>query len=474
MTARRRAEAELRRLHDEYRAILMVFPDSIYRVDVSGSVRALGVSPLGGAGSVAARSWPAQALPTVCLDACRVARETGRAEQVEFRREERHLEARCVPSADGEVVVVVRDITERREAELTLRAREAELYLAQSLQAVGRLAGGLAHDFNNLLGVVLAVGEVLRDEVGRDGRPGELVDLVIAAAERAAELTRRLLLFARTERQQPEELVIDEFVQSMLPALAAMLPPGTRVEPRLAAGTRAVWLDSQQLHQLLINMVANARDGASGLEAVVVETRADADVVHIAVRTRISPSVAGAAPLPSRAAWSGVGAAIVQGLVERAGGWLRVEEGGSRGGWSSVSLPRRPVSTVPERESAPSSQERVLLFEPDRALCDALAAIVGAAGYHLEVARSPTELFQKLQREAPAVVVAAAESAPWVGELRERGLRLLWLTPVGWAPPGRGEAELHLEKPYTASDVLGAVRRVLEHSPRAASAPTRA
>src|SRR3954470_10094865 len=147
---------------------------------------------------------------------------------------------------------VLRDITEQRILEEQLRQ-------AQKMEAVGQLAGGIAHDFNNLLTVIAGYGEIARRRIGAGPGLGEL-DEIARAAERASDLTRQLLAFARRQVLAPVLLDVNAVAAALVPMLARLI--GEAVELAMLAGRALppVLADRAQLEQVIINLAINARD----------------------------------------------------------------------------------------------------------------------------------------------------------------------------------------------------------------------
>ena len=171
----------------------------------------------------------------------------------------------------------LRRLVAERTAELeraheSQRAAEDALRQGQKLEAIGRLAGGIAHDFNNLLHVV--IGYV--DSVSRrpDVRPAERDDLAkaLAAADRAAALTRQLLAFGRRQVLEPTALDLNVVVSDIMKLVSRIL--GEHVElqvvPGQALGT--IWADRAQVEQVILNLCVNARDAMPDGGRLVIET----------------------------------------------------------------------------------------------------------------------------------------------------------------------------------------------------------
>src|SRR5205814_2187273 len=149
---------------------------------------------------------------------------------------------------------------------------EDELRQAQNMEAIGRLAGGVAHDFNNVLTAVFGYVDLLREELPQDSDAQKDLSEVRKAAERAASLTRQLLAFSRQQVLEPVVLELNELVTDFEKMLRRVI--GEDVELRLALGADVgnVRADPGQLHQVIMNLVVNARDAMPTGGKLILET----------------------------------------------------------------------------------------------------------------------------------------------------------------------------------------------------------
>ncbi len=158
------------------------------------------------------------------------------------------------------LVAMSNDITAEKRSAEALHNAEGQLRQALKMEAIGNLTGGLAHDFNNLLSVVIGNLDLLREELTKGSGLDELANEALTAALRGAELTRRLLAFARRQPLSPKVIDVNELIEGVTKLLARTL--GTNVEIKLKPGTD-VWpvvADPVQLEACLVNLAANARD----------------------------------------------------------------------------------------------------------------------------------------------------------------------------------------------------------------------
>ena len=246
--------------------------------------------------------------------------------------------------AEGQIYAVCSIATDVTERERSTRAREElERRLAQSqrLESVGQLAGGVAHDFNNLLSVILTCVGFAQRELAPDARIRDDIDEIGRAADRAAALTRQLLMFSRREVVKPEVLDVGVLVRDLERLLNRTL--SERIALRIAIGPDLVPVlaDRAQLEQVLVNLAVNARDampaggtlspsaaaadGEAGVRLTVSDdgTGMPAEVRERAFEPFFTTKEAGDG--------TGLGLATVHGIITEAGGTVEIDSVPGRG-----------------------------------------------------------------------------------------------------------------------------------------------
>ncbi len=325
----------------------------------------------------------------------------------------------------GEMIGLVgigHDITERQ-------ALEARLRQAQKMEAVGRLAGGVAHDFNNLLGVIQGYGQLLQKQLD-SGHPGrDKLDQMIKASERAANLTRQLLAFSRRQVLEPRVLRLNAVVADSETLLRRLVGEDVEFEVRAGADLGRVRADAGQIDQVLMNLVANARDAMPQGGRLVIETanvewsdglapgRLPAPpgrYVRLSVRdtgTGIDPETLAHIFEPffttkERGKGTGLGLATVYGIVKQSGGYIGVESEAGKGTAFDIYLPRVDDEVEPVKPARPpafaSGEKTILVVEDEDSLREVAREVLESKGYRVLTASSGKE----------ALSVAAAHPEP--------------------------------------------------------------
>ena len=295
------------------------------------------------------------------------------------------------------------DVTEQRQLAESLRQ-------AQKLEAVGQLTGGVAHDFNNLLTVILGNAELLSEQLGNEHRLRMLAEMTATAAERGAELTRRLLAFARRQPLQPKPLDLNRLVGGMDALLRRTLPANINMELVRAGGLWTAEVDPGQLENALLNLAINARDAMDGNGCLTIETAnmlldnayaATQAEVRAGQYVMVSVSDTGSGMRPEIAArafepffttkevghGSGLGLSMVYGFVKQSGGHVKIYSEPGSGTSVKLYFPRAHANAEALESGggvdarAPRGSELLLVVEDDALVGAHLLAQLAELGY---------------------------------------------------------------------------------------------
>ena len=309
-------------------------------------------------------------------------------------------------------VAVKRDVTYERQVEEQFRQ-------SQKLEAIGQLAGGVAHDFNNLLSVIKGHAELVELTADLPNPVRAAIGEIGLAADRAAALTRQLLLFSRRQALQLSTVDLNDVVANMSRMLVRIL--GEDIEVLFQYGPRPLTVnaDTGMMDQVLLNLAVNARDAMPHGGQLCVSVSAcdigegDAPAASGATPGKyaclsVSDDGGGIAPdvLPRMfepfyttkevGKGTGLGLATVLGIIQQHGGWIDVDSEIGRGSTFRVYLPRTggeaPQASGPASLSTlPRGEETVLLVEDDVALRRLVKSILSMLGYRVHEAASGRE-----------------------------------------------------------------------------------
>jgi signal transduction histidine kinase len=318
-------------------------------------------------------------------------------------------------------VVVYRDVTEAKETERLLRQ-------AQKMDAIGQLTGGIAHDFNNILTVIIGMIEIVAEEVAEEPQIVALAKTISQAADRGAELTQRLLAFARKQPLRPREVDVNALIVEATSLLRASLGQQIEIESLLDKSALHALVDTSQLTTALLNLAVNARDAMPNGGRLTLETGnvvldkdsvdAGTDIksgryVMIAVTDNgsgIPASIRDKVFEPffttkGLGKGTGLGLSMVYGFVKQSGGHIRIDSEEGRGTSIKLFLPQATAqarsSTSPEPAAVKGGRETILVVEDDPLVRKYVTSQLNSLGYRtLEAANG---------RDALAITDSEAE-----------------------------------------------------------------
>jgi two-component system cell cycle sensor histidine kinase/response regulator CckA len=306
-------------------------------------------------------------------------------------------------------VSLVDDITDRRRL-------EEELLQAQKMESIGRLAGGVAHDFNNLLTAILGYVDLADAVASDEAQVRECLAPVRSSAERAGQLTRQLLAFARKQMIEPRLVDLRELVDNVQQLLRRLLGEDIDVIIRGATDLWPVRVDPGQFEQVLLNLAVNGRDAMPNGGRIIIDSRnveigaADArphaDLTPGAyVVLSVSDDGMGMTDDVQKRVFdpffttkgpglgTGLGLSMVHGTVKQHDGHITIDSAPNRGTTISIFLPRAFGKAVEPVEAssadvAPGGDETLLLVEDETLVREMAAASLRLAGYRVLAADS--------------------------------------------------------------------------------------
>lgn len=292
---------------------------------------------------------------------------------------------------------------------------EAQLRQALKMESVGQLAAGVAHDFNNILTVIQGHAGLLQVDATLPRGVGESVKQITLAAERAAHLTRQLLMFSRKQVMQPRLLDLNEVIQNVAKMLRTALGEHITLRRHTAESLPAIHADPGMLEQVLFNLAVNARDAMPKGGTLLIRTYAvEFDEASVSTSPEARPgyfvclslSDTGCGMTADTLAHifepffttkeigkgTGLGLATVYGIIKQHQGWIEVDSAVGEGTTFRVFLPATCKSPAaaggPHRREAPGGSETILVVEDEPALRELVQEILQKKGYR--VLEAPT------------------------------------------------------------------------------------
>jgi two-component system, cell cycle sensor histidine kinase and response regulator CckA len=349
----------------------------------------------------------------------------------------------------GRHISVLRDVTERKQL-------ERDLWQAQRLESVGRLAGGVAHDFNNLLTAIRGYAQLLLERVAAGSVEHHHAEEIDRAANRAAGLTAQLLAFGRRQLLQARPIELNRLVEKLEDMLSSIVGAGVELRFELDPAVRPVRVDPAQIEQVLVSLVMNAADVTPPGGRVVVRTaNADAQPGADLAEGRYGVlSVEDSGPGVDESALEhlfepffttkdvgqgvGLGLATAYGIAKQSGGTISVATAPGAGSKFAVFLPEYFAGTG----------KTIVVIESDPAVRDVLFEVLSEAGYRTVTAPTPADALRLAERLEGRIDLVLTE----LDEARAAGL----------AESLMAAHALTLRKPYSPERLREAVKRALD------------
>jgi two-component system cell cycle sensor histidine kinase/response regulator CckA len=420
---------------------------------------------------------------------------------------------RAIRWVDGRMVrlEIATDITERKRAREDADRLEARLRQAQKMEALGTLAGGIAHDFNNILSVIIGSADLATLSLADEHPARENIANILGASCRAKDIVKQILAFSRKDIVEKKPLFLCRLVEESLKTLRATTPSSVELKVDIPAGChvtpsvcRQIQADPTQIHQLILNLCTNSIQamGERGvLQITVSEVHVgedeSADALHldrgIYVRLSVADTGCGIDQETQKkifdpffttkevGAGTGLGLAVVHGIVEHHGGKIIVESEPGRGTTFHVYFPSQkaePPGRVPESRELPRGTEHILFVDDEPLLVETGRELLSALGYRVSAvlgSAAALETFREKFNTIDAVItdqtMPGMTGIDLASELRNIKADVPVILCTGYSnlvteetARGLGIARLCM-KPLSLRDLASILREVLDEVP---------
>lgn len=333
-----------------------------------------------------------------------------------------HLILFIEKAEDGSAMALLStlDITERKNNEEEKRRLESELHTAQKMDSIGTLAGGIAHDFNNILSATLGYTELALDAVEEGSPLRDDLQEVYTSSLRAKELVQQILAFARQSDEKRIPIQIDIIIKEVLKFVRSSIPTTIEIQQNIESDS-SIMGSSTQIQRVIMNLCTNAAHAMENeggilnisLRDVAIDNATPMETYHLKlgnyIEIKVSDTGGGIEPHIIKRIYepyfttkgpgegTGMGLAMVYGIVETYGGKIDVESSVGKGTTFTIYLPTTKGSSVYRNYRAkelPTGQERILFVDDEPQIVKVVGRILGQLGYSVTTSASSTEALE--------------------------------------------------------------------------------
>jgi PAS domain S-box-containing protein len=401
------------------------------------------------------------------------------------------------------VVVIIRDITPRRQLDQIKRQSDEHRRQAEKMEAIGRLAGGVAHDFNNLLTAILGNSSLVLSRLAEGDANRELLASVETASVRAARLVEQLLAFSGQTRLQLKPLALNTVIEEMLETLRRSLEAHIALKMNAASDLWQIQADRAQLGELLINLCLNAQEAMPDGGSLLIEAQnVQLDTVpkHSPpqaepgeyVRLRVKDTGCGIPPeIRSRifepffttkkpGQGAGLGLALVFGIVEQHHGWIECYSAVNEGTVFDIYFPRygeqQPTEAppLPPLKRPHEGTKTILLADDEPMLRELGRTILEGQGYRILLAEDGIQALEMFRQDSDQIDLVILDLCMPRLSGKDAWREMLAIDPQARVlfssgyfaedmTTDEGRIVGFVNKPYNARELLEMVRQALEH-----------
>ncbi len=334
------------------------------------------------------------------------------------------INSNIIYAANGKpkgATAVVHDITEQNQAEEEKKNLEYQLQQAQKMEAIGTLAGGIAHDFNNILSVIIGYTELILMNGNVGGEVRQNLKEIFSASKHARDMIKQILAFSRQNKQERKPIQVAHIAKEAIKMLRASLPTTISIQHHIEKDTGVIEADPTQIHQVLMNLCTNAAHAINEKDGVLeihlgnidIDQKAAADIPGLKTGSYLKLSVkdSGEGIHPEvqqqifnpyfttkeKGEGTGLGLAVVQGIVKSNNGAVTVESEVGKGAAFHVYLPTINRKLRPDDEIStplPMGCEHILLVDDEQPLVEIGKQMLERLGYSVATRTSSIEALE--------------------------------------------------------------------------------
>ncbi|MFC1726442.1 PAS domain S-box protein [candidate division KSB1 bacterium] len=398
------------------------------------------------------------------------------------------------------IATVMVDITYRKKAELDKNKLEEQLFHAQKMESIGRLAGGVAHDFNNILGSIMAYSELLKMKyVDETTSEGKAADAIIRGVERAADLTKQLLGFARGGKYEPKPLNINQVINETIDMSEKIFEKDIELKLDLEEKTDNIEADRNQMIQIFTNIIINARDAMPRGGELIIKTEnvfLDEDFVRTHAEfkpgnyVKISVTDSGIGmpkdimdrifepffSTKGEGKGTGLGLATVYGIVKNHYGHISCYSEQGEGTTFCVYLPvtGKKIEKTEKREKVFTGSETILVVDDEKDIRESTATLLKSLGYEVFTAsdgQQALKIYEKNKNDIDLIIIdmimPTLSGKETYLELKKINPDVQVILASGYSQNGKATdiinegVQAFIQKPFRMHELSGLIRKLL-------------
>jgi PAS domain S-box-containing protein len=417
---------------------------------------------------------------------------------------DRYFKVTAYCPGPGQVVVVFTDITEKQKSREEKKRLQSQLFQAQKMEAIGRLAGGIAHDFNNLLTAIQGYTELAIMDADPDSSILENLRQISLATERAAKLANQLLVFSRKEKVTLHPHNLNVIIKDLVDMLKMMIGENISIHMDLQPDLWDCKVNKGQIEQVVVNLSVNAKDAMPRGGRLTLKTenvRIDDEYVKSNSFARpgkfvclsvedtglgmdqktISQIFEPFFTTKKSGEGTGLGLSVVYGIVEEHQGWINVYSEPGSGSVFKIYLPSCSEKAEEREESSIDSRtlygngERILFVEDDKTICSFVKTQLSRCGYSVVVAENVEKAISLYDEEENGfdllftdITLPDGSGIELIETLHKRNPALKFILTSGYLHeeselPALKDIEVRfIQKPYTLTTILQTIRQTID------------